>query len=68
MNVSNKVLTMVKLQLRANLQYDVLGRVEPDLMAQINELASTFDMFDHITVMMALEGHYGEVEVMVHTS
>jgi hypothetical protein len=67
MNVNDKVTKMVKMQLRANMQHANTGKVEPNLMTQINELASTFDIFDHITVMMLLEKHYGEVEIMVHT-
>lgn len=67
MNVKNTVTTMVKLQLRANMQYEATGKVEPKIMDQINNLAKDFDIFDHMTVMMLLERHYGEVEIMVHT-
>jgi hypothetical protein len=67
MNVKDKVTKMVKLQLRANMQHENTGKVEPGLMTQINELAKDFDVFDHMTVMMLLEQHYGEVEIMVHT-
>jgi putative lipoic acid-binding regulatory protein len=67
MNVKNTVREMTKLQLIANMQFEVLGYVKPELMDRINNLAKDFDIFDHMTVMMLLEGHYGEVEIMVHT-
>lgn len=68
MKNTTKIQTMVNLQLTANLQFEVLGYVKPELMNQINDLAKDFDIYEHLTVMAILRGHYDEVGIMIHNN